>query len=78
MGVGGIFFREGPTVDFPGVAKNIYARGGTKVAKFYFTHSESNKTTLICKKCEDKMSNFKIHSVCKISVKFQIPLSNLY
>jgi len=34
MGVGMIFSREGQIVDFPGVAKMIYA--GEEVAKFHF------------------------------------------
>jgi len=36
MGAERNFFRNGPTVDFPGVGQKYFA-GGSKVAKLHFT-----------------------------------------
>jgi len=38
-----IFSREGLTVDFPGVAKNIFLGGENKLEKFNFNHSKLRK-----------------------------------
>jgi len=58
MGVGRIFFREGPMVDFPKVAKRIFA-GRPKVVEVHFNHSKSRKQPF-SQKFDGKMSNFKI------------------
>jgi len=50
MGVGRIFSREGPIVDFPGVAKNIFA-AGTKSGKISFQPHETKKETFLMGKC---------------------------
>ena len=45
-------------MDFPGVGQNIFA-GRVKVAKLDFHHSKLRKQPFL-KKCDGKMSNFKI------------------
>jgi len=42
MGVGRIFSREGPIMDFSGVGKKNFAEGA-KVAHFHFNHSKLRK-----------------------------------
>jgi len=48
MGARGIFFREGPIVDFLGWTKNVFAGVG-KSGKITFSPLETRKTTSFCK-----------------------------
>jgi len=48
MGVRKTFSREGPIVDFPGVAKKVFS-AGQKVAKFHCNHSKLGKHPLLLK-----------------------------
>jgi len=50
---------EGPIVDFPGVAKHIFARGGGQKCQNFISPTR-NQENLFCSNVDGKMSYFKI------------------
>jgi len=67
MGARGIFSREGPIVDFLGLAKNIFV-GAVKSGKMTFSPLETKKTTFFAK-IDGKMSK----SRCGLGLHFRSP-----
>jgi len=59
MGVGRIFSREWAIVDFPGVAKKIFAEGA-KSGEISLCLLRNLGNNLFCENFDRKMSNFKI------------------